>query len=87
VPRTGLIEQSRFGVGLLCPQFEAQHVAEEMMETKPVTVGVKGDEEHRFPLQFLEDELGVRHTGQVSDQLRAHPVEGGDLQHELTPIC
>ena len=38
------------------------------------------------PLQLLEHELGVRHAGQVTDQLRAHPVQDGDLQEELTPV-
>ena len=76
----------RFGVGLLRPQFETQQVPEEMVEAKPLAVGVQRDEEHRLPLQLLEDELGVGRTGQVTDQLRAHLVQHGDLEEELAPF-
>ena len=37
VPRRGSIEQTGFDVRLLRPQFEAQHVPEEVMEAKPLT--------------------------------------------------
>ena len=57
-----------------------------MVEAEPLAVGVQRDEEHRLPLQLLEDELGVRLTGQMTDQLRAHLVQHRDLQEELTPI-
>ena len=83
VPRSSSIEQAGFGVGLFRPQFETQHVPEEMVEAEPLTAGVQWDEEHRLALQLLEDELGVGRAGQVTDQFRTHPVQDGDLEHEL----
>ena len=75
VPGRGLVEQTGFYARLLRPELEAKHVPKEMVEAKPPAMSVQRNEEHRLPLELLEDELGVRLAGQGGDQVRAHRVQ------------
>ena len=56
------------------------------MEAKPLAVGVQRHEEHRVPLQLIQDKLRSRLASQVTDQVSAHPVQYGDTEEELTTI-
>ena len=70
-----LFQQFGFGRGVLGSEREAQHVPEEMVEAKPLTVRVEGHEEHRFPFQLVKDLLGIRRAHEMPDQVRADPVQ------------
>ena len=86
VPTGRLGQQPDLGSGVLGPEAEPEQVAEQVVEAEPLPSVVEGYEEHRLPLELLEQQLGADLAGQSHGQLGAQLVHDRDPQQEGPPL-